>query len=53
MTRKLQTFMDFSVILNKNKPLNADETGLGLDRTNLGNLNVLNMTNNLWDISNI
>ena len=46
VTRKMATFMDFSVILNK-KNLN-DETALelGLNKTGLGK-----MQNDLWDIS--
>jgi hypothetical protein len=47
VTRKLNTYMDFSVILNNNKR-QQDETQIdfGLNKTGLGN-----MTNNLWDIS--
>ncbi len=44
ITRKMATFMDFSVILNKKAP---DETNLELfNKTGFGNLG-----NELWDVS--
>lgn len=46
ITRKMATFMDFSVILNKKQ--SADDTNMefGLNKTGLGNF-----ANDMWDIS--